>query len=143
MGMIETAKDITKLAQQLGSIEIQEKVIELQSQMLDLQKEVQTLRVENRALKDTEKIDQELTLEENAYWQRSAPATRQGAFCTRCWDAERKLIRMKDHGSARKCPKCGNFFETSTSDDAPEASSVGGGASDEANVLGQIFGRDQ
>ena len=116
MGVIETGKEIAKLAQQLGSIEIQQKVIDLHGEILQLQEDLQQLRKENTSLKDIAKIDKELILEDNAYLRPSAAKTRQGPFCKRCWDVDRKLVShdVRDDGFLQ-CPGCNQIFDTKKS----------------------------
>lgn len=117
MGAIETGKEIIKLAQQLGSMEIQQKVIELQSQVLELQETVQTLRKENDELKSVEQIDDELVLDDNAYWHKTAPESRQGPFCMTCWDANRKKVRLVvRRDGLMTCKNCSSTFHTQAYD---------------------------
>jgi len=116
MGIIDTGKDILKLAQQVGSIEIQQKIIELQGQVLAIQEEVQQLRQENAELKDVEKVDSELRLHENAYYRDGVPETRRGPFCKRCWDVNRKLVNLEpQRNGSHFCIECKSNFSTSQS----------------------------
>ena len=123
MGMIETtiakAKELFDLAKKADNIEIQQRVLDLQSDMLELQNEHQAVMRENEALKAARQLDSELIIRENAYWRDDAPETRQGPFCTKCYDVDGKLIRLKireDH--AQRCPSCGGFFDTTLSNAA-------------------------
>lgn len=121
MGIIETGKEIAKLAQQLGSIEIQQKVIELQSAVLEMQDELQRLRAENAELKDRRRIDEELELRENAYWRPTAPTTRQGPFCKTCWDTKTQLVSLNIREDGHQtCPACKGQFPTTASRQAQE-----------------------
>ncbi|MBN2132506.1 MAG: hypothetical protein JW741_23595 [Sedimentisphaerales bacterium] len=116
MSIIETGKEIAKLAQQLGSIEIQQKVIELQNEVLAMQGELQQLRSENTELKDRSRIDDELELRENAYWRPSAPVTRQGPFCKTCWDTQKLMVSLNVREDGHQdCPSCKGQFPTSES----------------------------
>lgn len=116
MGVIETGKEIAKLAQQLGSIEIQQKVIDLQAGIIEMQEQMQKLRQERDALKSMQQIDDELVLRENAYWRDAAPESRRGPFCTNCYDADRKLIRLKiREDGEQRCPQCNQIFPTTES----------------------------
>lgn len=113
MGIIQTGKELAKLAQQVGSIEIQQKVIEVQGQVLAIQEEVQQLRDENTELKNVEKIDHELRLHKNAYYRDSAPETRRGPFCKRCWDVNQKLVNLDAQAiGSHFCMECKNSFST-------------------------------
>ncbi|MFC1461489.1 hypothetical protein ACFLQR_03100 [Verrucomicrobiota bacterium] len=119
MGVIEKGKKLFKLAQQIGSIEIQQNVIELQSDILELQEEVQSLRKENEELNDNKKIDDELILQDNAYWRTTGEQTRKGPFCTRCWDTDKKLVNLTAIGRQHPiCPTCEKIFPTEQSSNA-------------------------
>jgi len=55
----------------------------------------------------------ELVFRNNAYW-RESDGRSDGPFCQRCWDAERKLIRLTTRSDMLpKCANCGNYFELS------------------------------
>ena len=113
MGIIQTGKELAKLAQQFGNIEIKQKVIEVQEQVLAIQDEVQKLRQENEELKNVAKIDSELRLHENAYYRDGAPDTRRGPFCKRCWDVDSKLVNLDDQATGSYfCMECKNSFST-------------------------------
>lgn len=95
MGILETTKDVLKLAQQVDNID-------LMRQLVQLQTEVVSLNEENRALKDRLTTRDKLTFRLNSYWIEN-----DGPFCSRCWDAESKLIRLhKNPGFHPKCPSC-------------------------------------
>lgn len=116
MGILDTGKDLAKLAQQLGNIEIQHKVIDLQGEVLAMQEELQGLRTENAALKDQKQTDGELELRENAYWRPSAADTRQGPFCKTCWDTQERLVSLNIREDQHQfCPSCEGQFPTTES----------------------------
>ena len=115
-------KTIAGIAKDAGKIEITQNVIELQQTLLSLQSENAELANENRDLKKKirELIDQlrmgdEFYFERNAYW-RGEGDQREGPFCSRCFDAEGKAIRMTQnspgHGYCYNC-KAGVLLETS------------------------------
>lgn len=116
MSLIETAidkaKELAKLAQKLDNIEIIQRVLDVQGELLKVQEEVQSLRRENEDLKNSEKIDGELVLRENAYWRDSAPESRRGPFCARCWPVEHKLVPVVVRSDGfKKCPNCEATFK--------------------------------
>ena len=116
MGVIDTGKELAKLAQQLGNIEVQQKVIDLQGEILEMQEQMQQLRQERDELRSTQQIDAQLVLRNNAYWRESAPESRRGPFCTKCWSTEQRLIPMVvDEGGGQYCPGCKGYFPGSSS----------------------------
>ena len=121
MGVIETGKDLLTLAQQLGNIEITQKVIELQGQALNVQAELQRLQQENADLKNVEKIDAELHKGDNYY--RRPGARHEGPFCMRCWDVDRKLVHLDVTSYVHPvCPGCDKSFPTAQSRQAERVS---------------------
>ena len=151
MSLIETAidkaKDLAKLAQKLDNIEIIQQVLDVQSELLKVHEELQALRKENEELKNIEKIDAQLVLRDNAYWQDSAPETRRGPFCMRCWDAERKKVTLVVRNDGlQRCKNCDKTFNTKRYEAADSARSQANhhdsdNLSDPDNTLGTMFGR--
>ena len=141
MSLIETAidkaKDLAKLAQKMDNIEIIQRVLDVQGELLKVQEEVQALRRENEDLKNTEKIDGELDLHENAYWRNSAPRSRRGPFCARCWSVDRKLVpvTVRDDGFIT-CPNCeANMRPNGYKAPSPSVSSVRRRGSDRSIMM--------
>jgi hypothetical protein len=98
----ETARDIAGLIQQLGNLDLSKRIVDLQSQIIDLVEENHGLRDEIRQLKDRAAIRGKLAVRKNSYWLDD-----DGPFCTRCWDAENLLIRLRiQTGYVPHCPKC-------------------------------------
>jgi regulator of replication initiation timing len=118
MGVIETATELAKLAQQIGNIEVYEKVIALQSQVMELisanmglREELQPLKNELRRLTDRTEIAKTLKPEDNNYYT-YVDGKRDGPFCTVCWDVDNRLVRMYSFnvpgsGTRYRCDYCG------------------------------------
>ncbi len=105
MGVLETIKDAVKLAQKLGNVEIAQALIDAQQAALDLMGENQSLRNEVARLKEALELQGTVKYDDGAYW--SENGDRDGPFCTKCWDADEKLIRMKHTNFTWfKCPHC-------------------------------------
>jgi len=133
MGIIETGKEIGKLAQQLGNMPIQQKVIDLQGELLNVQEELQRLRQENAELKNVEKINAELRKDENCY--RRPGARHVGPFCIRCWDVDRKLVNLDVTSCLHPvCPACDKAFSSAESRQAERRSQEQ--AADEGGFFG-------
>ena len=105
MGVIETIKDAVKLAQKLGNVEIAQALIDTQQAALDLMGENQSLRGEVARLKEALELQGTVKYNGGAYW--SENGDRDGPFCTKCWEVDGKLVRMK-HTEDQwfKCPNC-------------------------------------
>jgi hypothetical protein len=98
MSIYETIKDVVSIAQKADNID-------LMRQLLQLQNDIMQLTEENRSLRERLDIRGKLTFRENSYWDGN-----EGPFCSRCADAEGKLIRLHKPSSMHRprCPSCGN-----------------------------------
>jgi len=115
-------KTIAGIAKDAGRIEITQHVISLQQTMMALQAESAELAEQNHDLKtkirellDQLRMGDEFYFERNAYW-RGEGDEREGPFCSRCFDAEGKAVRMTQnspgHGYCYNC-KAGILLESS------------------------------
>lgn len=108
MGVLDTLKEAVGLIQKVDNID-------LYKQMLELQTQVIALFEENRTLKDRLATRDQLTFKKNAYWMGD-----EGPFCSRCWDAESKLVRL--HVQAQTTPRCPSCTRLAVNPDVPPVS---------------------
>lgn len=108
MAIFDELKSVGKILQEAGKIEQYQQVLEAQQELLEMQKKTQKLEEENTKLRAKFKIKNRLIPEKNTYWLKKENNFRDGPFCTSCWDAEFKLIRLhKDTDNQElRCPKC-------------------------------------
>ena len=100
------------LAKKAGDNEVLEILLDAQEQALDLRDEVlslrterQELRAENAQLREALKLQGTVKYDDGAYWTENEE--RDGPFCTKCWDADERLIRMKHtYHEWFECPNC-------------------------------------
>jgi hypothetical protein len=107
MSIYQAAKDALKIARQLGNVELQQQLLDLQAQALELQEENAGLRREKAELEEQLALQGELLPDEGIYW-RVEGQTRDGPFCSRCWDVEGRLVRLHVAGLDGwfRCPGC-------------------------------------
>ena len=111
MGVIDNLKDAVKLAQQLGNVEMAQSLIDAQRSALELMEQNGALKEENTKLKQALELKGAVNFDGGAYW-REVEGKRDGPFCTKCWDADSKLMRMHPTKSPWcRCPKCEKAFE--------------------------------
>ena len=91
---IPTYKDILELIKKGATVEAQEKIMELRETALGFQEENFSLRERIRLLEDDLKIKQQLKFEGASYWLNDGK-TKDGPFCQRCYDVEKKLVRLQ------------------------------------------------
>lgn len=103
-----------KVLKEANKIEQYQQILEAQQELLVIQKRLQELEKENGELKDKLMIKERLIVENGVYWINSEK--KDGPFCTRCWDKEKNLIRMRVHDrtpgfkASFDCPECENRF---------------------------------
>lgn len=94
MGILDNFKDLFKVAETVNNIELYKKLGELQGAVYALEEENRNLKNELRTMKEQRQIEQELHVHDNAYWIAKG-SKRDGPFCMRCWDVDRKLVRER------------------------------------------------
>lgn len=102
MDILENAKGIYELVKKLGQQDLLEKVADLRDQIL-------SLREENQRLK--EKVAQKeafnMVYEYNCYFNIKEDGTKEGPYCSACWDNNSKTVRMiVGHNDFYSCPVC-------------------------------------
>ena len=109
MGIYDGLKDAASILKEAGKIEQYRQILEVQEKLLDMQKRIIDLETENKELKQKLKTQESLVFENNAYWIKDGN-TKDGPFCSCCWDDDHKTIRMQPCGNPAfsDCPKCKN-----------------------------------
>ena len=110
MSILPNYNEIVDLLKKGSNLEAQEKIMELREGALALQHE--NLKLHERI----NELEEELNLERVVQWE--APfywkiigETRDGPFCQKCYDSDRKLIRvLKTRGGWWHCKLCRNSY---------------------------------
>lgn len=107
MAIFDELKSVGKILQEAGKIEQYQQILEAQQELLEMQKRIQNLEKENAELKEKLEIKENLIHENNAYWI-DKEGKKDGPFCSRCWDADKKLVRLHPCGNPAyyNCPNC-------------------------------------
>lgn len=107
----EIVKDLISIAKTIDNMELKDKILDMQNTFYELTDENRELRLENEQLKNNNILSGQVEFKGYGYYLKD-----DGPFCTRCWDAEQKLIRIaKTSGPFRrlgeyKCPNCDSTF---------------------------------
>ena len=108
MGIYDAAKDVANVLKEAGKIKEYQQILELLEDLLNKQKKINDLEEENKVLKEKLTNQEELEFINNAYYKKS---TKEGPYCTRCWDKHRNLIRINKifpNDDFASCPDCNN-----------------------------------
>lgn len=117
MSVIEDIKSIGNVLQKAGNIEVYSKIINIQTVIMDLQEQNNTLRKELLDIKSLNDIDENLIFENNMYFiYKDNRSVREGPYCTRCWDENRKLVRLHSEDVDFRCPVCNTYIDTDPHD---------------------------
>ena len=87
-----------------------EKHTNLRTSYLDLKNRVNRLEKENELLRKRSHIKGSFSRHNGAYFLET-PDGQEEPFCSECWDAESKLVRLHlGHDAVAECPRCRNSF---------------------------------
>ncbi|MFA4890887.1 MAG: hypothetical protein WC604_00835 [Candidatus Gracilibacteria bacterium] len=108
MGIYDAAKDAAKILKEAGKIEEYQKILDLIDDLFEKRNEIEKLKEENAKLKDQVKVKDEYIYKNNCYWHKE---TKDGPFCSRCFDKHKELIRIHPtfiESNLAVCPECKN-----------------------------------
>lgn len=103
MDNINTAKE---LADKLNNLELKLVIIDLKEQVLNLRDENVNLKEQ---LSEKEKYD--MHFKRNMYWN---PDETDGPYCSKCWDDNKKAVRLAKVNNSYYCPVCREFVKNET-----------------------------
>lgn len=87
-------QDIKELIKKGMALEAQEKVMEMREAALAYREENLALKERVRDLEASAQIEASLNWDGVVYW-RGGEDEKEGPYCPRCWDAEKKLLRLQ------------------------------------------------
>lgn len=110
--------DISKLLAVIKDPDLKLKIDELYGENITLREEVFQLKRQLEEIKRTEEVEKNLLHKDNHYFLKKGEEE-DGPYCTKCWDADRKLIRLHS-GNVNNglhyfdCPNCKTVTNTGT-----------------------------
>lgn len=103
MSIYDGLKDAAKVLKEADKIEQYKQILEAQEKMLDMQTKIKQLEEEVSELRKTKITNEELEYRDKSYW-----LDEDGPFCSRCWDADRKLVRLRQQNHQKSDYDCDN-----------------------------------
>lgn len=94
MGIIDEIKSVATTIQQIDNIDLYRQILNLQADVMEIMEENSRLKGENIELREKLRLKNELKFEHEAYWLEKPDKSKDGPFCSKCWDSNQKLIRM-------------------------------------------------
>jgi len=121
LSSLKTAYDLSKIisdsSSSLEEAEIKLKLSELINAIADTKSQISDIKIElinkNEKIQELEnslKIQNELEFEQPYYWKISDDK-KDGPYCQKCYDENKKLIRLQDEANGSwRCLVCASFF---------------------------------
>ena len=110
MGILDDLKSIGKVLQEAGKIDLYQKILDIQARALEMLEKIRKLEKEKQELKEKLEIKENLEYdnENSAYWVKKGEMEKDGPFCSRCWDVDKKLVRLHPTSveGSLACPQC-------------------------------------
>ena len=110
MSIITNAKEIADLVKKLGNIDLYRKIVELEGEIIELTGQNRLLIEKTRELEQALKIKEALVFAENVYWLGDEEG-RDRPYCQRCYDVNKKLIRLQQWDDAWACFECKQHYD--------------------------------
>jgi hypothetical protein len=122
MGIVDTAKSVVGLAQEVNRMDLYKQAVDLMAQVTEQQQDIMRLHDETAQLRERIRLRDAFQFVSNAYWlgdPRSAADAntldQMGPYCTRCFDVLDRPVRMHKTtytGPIYVCPECGKANAT-------------------------------
>lgn len=110
MSIITNAKEIADLVKKLGNVDLYRKLVELEGEIIELTGQNHMLIEKTRELEQALKTAEALVFERNVYWLEDEE-TRDGPYCQRCYDVNKKLVRLQPWDDTWACFECKQHYE--------------------------------
>jgi len=91
-------KHVVALVKKSLTLEAQGVILKWQEDAQHYQGENIKLKDEIKALKETADLSARVVWERPFYWLTRGGQERDGPYCQKCWDDDKKLIRLQHHG---------------------------------------------
>ena len=94
-------KEIGGMIQKSFTLDAQALILKWKEDALRHQAEIIELKDKVKALEETADISDRVVWERPFYWLTKGGHERDGPYCQRCWDVDKKPIRLQHHGGGR------------------------------------------
>lgn len=105
MTLYDGLKDAAKVLREADKLEQYKEIVDAMQKMIEMQTRIGELEDELLELKKVRDLSEQLEYQDKAYW-----LDEDGPFCSRCWDADKTLVRLRqqnDQKSDFDCDNCG------------------------------------
>jgi hypothetical protein len=109
--ILEYIQQAKQIADTMDNVVLKSIIVDLQSEILDLQQENIRMKEELAKRDELKPI-----FENNMYYIMKSDGTKDGPYCSSCWDKDHKTIHMQRNNKNRNdyiCPICRNYQDLS------------------------------
>jgi len=109
MSILDNVKAVAEVLQKADNIELYRQILDIQAEAMRLMEKIRALENDNHELKERFRIEENLKFDNDLYWLYKENNSKDGPFCSKCWDDNKKLIRVHSKLSETVyiCPSCG------------------------------------
>lgn len=111
MSILDDAKIAVKFVQEIGNVELLQRIVNLQSEIVELVQERNDLKTKIQDFEERQKQKETLEFRDNMYWEKESNAKTDGPFCSGCFDGSGKTVRLQHLEGVSDfyyhCPICG------------------------------------
>ena len=106
----ELIEIITKLGEETNNLALQKAILELDKKNYQLEKEILELKKE---LDKREQYNMQFSSKDNCYWDIKEDGTKEGPYCSNCYDTKQLTVRALGQKGHYRCPNCKTIIYTS------------------------------
>lgn len=103
IALIDASKKALDIANELKNVELKEAILDLKEELVELREE-NLLFMQKLSLQ----TNFNMIYEKNSYWNLKEDGTKEGPYCSVCWDKDKVAIRLTQSPVNRDFYKCGN-----------------------------------
>ena len=90
-------------------VDLMDALVEAKSQVVSIQEEIAEKDRTIRELGEQLSLKEKMKYEKPYYWV-FKDNKKEGPFCPKCWDSEKKQIHVILHTGGSRCPNCQNYY---------------------------------
>jgi hypothetical protein len=109
MSILEDFKSVVSTIQKIDNIELYRRIIDLHGEVAQLVADNVALKNKIKDLEQQLETTKSMRFEYNGYWAGDSLETSDGPFCSKCWDADKKQVRLQVTSDSKlwsRCPVC-------------------------------------
>jgi hypothetical protein len=109
MSILEDAKEVAKLVQEIGRADLSRKIVDLQGEIVNLASDLLTLKKENAELREAVQLAKDMRFDAPFYYRPDDEVP----HCPNCWETKKLAVHLLPiDDRLKECPSCRQTFRT-------------------------------